>query len=266
MLKEIPKYPRFEILNDKINGRIPVSKIWSWKEILSKDIFTFKNQFIFRGQQKSEWELTPSLGRYNKLGHVTKEIAEIQLHNFKQATRGRIEDYSLTEDRYEDELWAVGQHLGLHTPLLDWTYSPFVALFFAFLKKDDNSDYRAIYALNKDYVLSINDDRIRLLEPQRDSYGRLVNQAGLFTICDYNTTIENALFDTMSETLSEEDVDFDNPQNMSEYIFKLYIKNIGRKECLDCLRTMNIHHGSLFPDMYGASEYCNLILSDELKR
>lgn len=54
MLNEIPEYPNFEILNDEINGRIPVSKILSWREIIYKDIFLSKSEFIFRGQQKAE--------------------------------------------------------------------------------------------------------------------------------------------------------------------------------------------------------------------
>jgi hypothetical protein len=86
-------------------------------------------QFIFRGQRRADWELTPGLARFNDLIHqaqnhgiVLEEHANEQILLFRRAIRGRVSDHALFQEddsREEDELWSIGQHYGLHTPLLD---------------------------------------------------------------------------------------------------------------------------------------------------
>jgi hypothetical protein len=206
---------------------------------------------------------------------VSRELAERQLALFKRAVRGRVNDRSLVDLGEEDELWSVGQHHGLMTPLLDWTYSPYVALFFAFAKEDpvgggekDNS-YRAVYVLNKSFV---DDDEvrpeIRVMEPRKDEHGRLVNQAGLFNFSPYDATIENKLADILSADDFDDDRLKEADENeqadiLAEYICKIYIKNEERDACLRHLRRMNVHHASLFPDLLGAAQYCNVAITEE---
>lgn len=280
---------RFEVMSDSISGRIPVTRLESWREFtgLVEDAFFNKPgvHLVFRGHRRYDWGLTPTLGRLTKNGIVTKELADEQLAKFRRAIRGRIEDRALLEqddDHQCDELWAVGQHHGLMTPLLDWTYSPYVALFFAFATADAQGEkenpYRVVYLLNKTFV----DDNelcpdIRVLEPRKDDHGRLVNQAGLFTFSPYDATIENKLWDVLSDPefpddelrSAERQLDPDDPDDFTsaepsifaKYICKIYIKNEDRDGCLRHLRRMNVHHASLFPDLLGAAEFCNTIIS-----
>ena len=231
---------------------------------------------MFRADRRYDWSLAPSLGRLTPSGIVTKHLADTQLTLFRQSIRGRISDHSLLVDEgQDDELWSIGQHYGLMTPLLDWTYSPYVALFFAFSKEDqaDEKDnpYRAVYVLNKSFVAD--DDLcpgIRVFEPKKDDHGRLVSQAGLFTFSPYDATIENKL----AEILGSEEFDDGELRNTTEeeeaeilakYICKIYIKNEDQQGCLKHLRRMNVHHASLFPDLIGASDYCNISIA-ELER
>lgn len=269
--------PSFEIMVDEISGRIPVTRVEHWKnfaELLESDFFNQPNtQLVFRGHRRFDWGLLPTLARIPESGIIDKPLADSQLEHFKRAVRGRLRDSSLVLEGAEDELWSVGQHHGLMTPLLDWTYSPYVALFFSFYKEDSEDEkenpYRAVYVLNKSFVSD--DERcpdIRMFEPKKDGHGRLVNQAGLFTFSPYDSTIENKLADTLSSEEFEDDElrsasEDEQPGILARYICKIYIKNEDREGCMRNLRRMNVHHASLFPDLIGASEHCNLMVAEE---
>jgi hypothetical protein len=269
--------PAFDILADDINGRIPVTRLEHWREfseLLESNFFNrIKTQNIFRGQKRFDWSLSPSLARIPASGIIDRPLAVSQLDYFRRAVRGRLNDNSLVQSDEEDELWAVGQHHGLMTPLLDWTHSPYVALFFAFSVEDSEEEkdnpYRAVYVLNKTFIAD--DDlcpKIRMVEPRKDDHGRLVNQAGLFTFSPYDSTIENALADTIgSEEFPDDDLKAASEEEeagiIARYICKIYIKNEDREGCMRHLKRMNVHHASLFPDLIGASEYCNLLVAEE---
>ncbi|CUI84648.1 FRG domain-containing protein [Achromobacter xylosoxidans] len=277
--KKIPVWENgskcFEVMADERSGRIPVTRLESWRdytELLENSFFNRPaTQLIFRGQRRSDWSLMPTLGRLSDNGIVTENLAATQLERFKRAIRGRLSDNSLLEE--DDELWSIGQHHGLMTPLLDWTYSPYVALFFAFAKPDSKDEeenpYRVVYVLNKSFILENQDETgIRLWEPRKDSYGRLVNQAGLFTFSPYDATIENKLANVLADDEAFDDEELrsaseeDQPDLLARYICKIYIRNEGREACLRHLRRMNVHHASLFPDLIGASDYCNITTAE----
>lgn len=270
---------RFEIMADAISGRVPVTRLESWRkftDLLDDPFFNRSGtQFVYRGHRRYDWVLMPTLGRVTTNGIVTVELANQQLERFRLAVRGRLRDSLLIDD--EDELWSIGQHHGLMTPLLDWTYSPYVALFFAFAKPDKKEEarvdavenaYRAVYVLNRTFV---GDDHlcpgIRLLEPRRDDHGRLVNQAGLFTFSPPDATIENKLANILGaddfpdSELREADEDA-QAEILAKYICKIYIKNEDRDGCLRHLRRMNIHPASLFPDLLGAADHCNALTAE----
>jgi hypothetical protein len=91
----------------------------SWNESLGR----FRSNFAFRGQQDSAYDLTTSLMR---LGGAADHLEGHLLRNFRK--------YALRDAVPGDSVWswlAVAQHHGLPTRLLDWTYSPYVAMHFA---------------------------------------------------------------------------------------------------------------------------------------
>lgn len=266
---------RFEIMADELSGRIPVTRLESWRDftdLLESDFFNRSSvQLVFRGHRRFDWSLMPTLGRLTTNGIVTEALAQAQLERFKRAVRGRLTDAAMVDE--DDELWSVGQHHGLMTPLLDWTYSPYVALFFAFHKDDSKEEaanpYRAVYVLNKSFLAEHEGETgIRVWEPRKDDHGRLVNQAGLFTFSPTDATIENKLATVLADDELFEDEELrsasedEQPGILAKYICKIYIRNEERDACLRHLRRMNVHHASLFPDLLGASEYCNVITTE----
>src|ERR1035438_72566 len=90
-----------------------------------------RRSWIFRGQMDADWHLQPTIERVvGQNPAMSVNAFEDYINNeFRRRARNYLSNAPHDENRLE---WlALMRHYGAPTRLLDWSRSPFVALFFA---------------------------------------------------------------------------------------------------------------------------------------
>jgi hypothetical protein len=107
------------------------AKVCNWAEFKSVVSGIDGRSKVFRGQKQHSWRLRTSyhrLGRANLSRYLTEDMRALHL-----ALSARTKHYfDLADAEQNGAFLNLAQHHGYPTPLLDWTYSPYVAAFFAF--------------------------------------------------------------------------------------------------------------------------------------
>jgi hypothetical protein len=171
----------------------------SWHDRLARH----RSDFAFRGEASIDAKLVTSLQR---LGGDFGEVERHLLRNFRK--------YSQHSDVPRDSLWhwlALAKHHALSTRMLDWTYSPYVALHFATAHPADFGQDGLIWMVN---FVQAN----RLLPP---SLGEAIEREGM-------NAMSAELLDDAAPTLAEFDrlgddfVVFFEPPALDERIVNQY--------------------------------------------
>ncbi|WP_447855692.1 FRG domain-containing protein [Enterobacter sp. WI-ESBL-E8] len=211
------------------------------------------SRYIFRGQSDREWKLESTLTRL--VQQISRDfnshaLEEMQKDNFRMRIRGlRGSNPSKLSD---EEIWCLGQHYGLCTPLLDWSESPYIAAYFAYEKVNTcSSGWRTIFALDrlnlekKIQEMDLSDE-FKFIQPLQDDNNRIIAQAGLFTKTPTNTDLEAWLID----------------KELESYLIKLHVEDDYRLDAINDLKLMNIIGSTIYPDLHGASVACNMLIEN----
>jgi hypothetical protein len=261
----MPRPKRWE--HTKTEDGVWTVQLSHWKyfhDYVTQEMLDYSH-FVWRGDRCDNRPLLASFGRehVSRAQKYIEERLEAHLEAFKLASRGRRGSHPPNLEA-ENDWWALGQHYGLNTPLLDWTRSPFVALFFAFEKaKKPQTTNRTVYAVSPGtceeqtegikaaHTGDLRPDIVEFVSPLQDENSRLVNQNGVFSRC----TAGKPLYKWIQEKF---------PGERHGILLKLHLPDKGRTECLRTLNKMNINYLTLFPDLYGASNCVNM--SDKIRK
>jgi hypothetical protein len=224
-----------------------------WSTYKNYGIELASKHLLFRGQRK-QWRLrTPfhRSGRANMHQFAMNDVPALYRHLSARTTHPfRLDN----QDEYGAFLNLV-QHHGYPTPILDWTYSPYVAAFFA---------YRGIS--NAEAAVAPPEAKVRVLVFDSGAWTRSLQAITVLIHPQLHVTLRELIgFDNERMVPQQAASTFTSVDDMETYIRsretaeKKYLRAIDlpvreRKRVISELSYMGITAGSLFPGLDGACE------------
>lgn len=218
----------------------------SWDEYVEKTAQPPYAGWAFRGHADSTWSLISTLGRYLN-AYIEQKYWDLQEARIVRLFQ-RKGHLFLTHipDRSDMFQWlALMQHHGAPTRLLDFTWSPYVAAFFAL---ERTTTQAAVWALNPKRLVNVTERLNEFLEPSEASAigigepfvmnTRLMAQSGTFIV---STQVGPSIEDIVER--------YDDPQDILVK-FELPM-DLVRPPGMRALYMMNITNATLFPDLDG---------------
>lgn len=239
-----------------------------------------RNQFVFRGQEDVSWGLKPTLlrrieerlgGKITDHNHAREIACAMESRILKEfSSRSHLlpqRESEIIKSQPSNPLplksLAICRHYGAPTRLLDWSLSPYVALYFSV--NDKMNQDGALWIVDP---LATNDRRRE--QGLRDQYPgewSAVSGCGRW-LCILNGETEYAHFTRAKAQNGTfgicNDVLVDHADVLKKYFGvkgkpfywwgKLIIPAAKKPEYLRRLRSMNIGGAALYPDIYGVGK------------
>lgn len=210
-------------------------------------------RYLFRGQNQP-WRLRTSFhrsGRAELMRYLTEDLQVLHKH-LSSRTR---HIFNLENASEYGAFLNLAQHHGYPTPLLDWTYSPYVAAFFAFR------------GITKAEAASAGPDRkVRILIFDQESWKSDWQQVQLvqsptphlsigdFVAIENQRMIPQQAITTVTNIDDIESYIKQRSNNEKVYLWALDIPVNERSRVVNELGYMGITAGSLFPGLDGLCE------------
>ena len=207
-------------------------------------------RFVFRGQRRNDWRLRTSFHRTKRSSlHIYDQQDIPYLHGQFSGMMKR--DLDIRDPTHLAAFYNLLQHHGYPTPLLDWTYSPFVAAYFAFNSAghdNDNVPVRFFVLDKKNWLKDFNSIsqvnppglHFSMLDPLPLNNPRAIPQKAASSL----TNVED--IETYLATREAE--------NSKEYLSAIDLPSEERDVVMRELNLMGIPTGSLFPGIDGVCE------------
>lgn len=233
------------------------------------------NHFVFRGQADAGWKLESTLERVIGRHWSSENATKFEEHSYN-AFRSKYHIYNQNEHTPESKLsWlSVMQHYGVPTRLLDFTESPYVALYFALESYDPLSgrdfsiyviDYTAVMDRSLQFIQQrdtrFNETR-KSINGRRDQVFDEVVDRFSYDILWITEPLElNARMDRQSGTFlvsGNRESTIESVMNSTTYkdceILKVIVDSRLYESVYALLRKMSINAKSIYGDLAGLAK------------
>jgi len=237
-----------------------VFRLESWESFLQLVTKPPFSNWAFRGERDERWPLYSSLSRYLQNFAVAPEAWPAQEARILRIFKRKAHQFlAKPPDADDDFQWmALMQHHGAPTRLIDFTWSPYVAAFFAMERTLADG---VVWAMNPARIESSRATKPKAVDPREKGHfaryflkgnhrfiwmgephtmnRRLIAQSGTFAVPGVlDLAVEDIVHDADPENI------------LAKIVLTNAVREVGMRE----LYRMNITYATLFPDLDGLAK------------